>query len=374
MPRAALFGFRGFWRVTGEERKIMKDVYQRLAEFLDTMPQRYPVNTESGIELRILQKIFTPDEAEMFMKLTMRPETAAEIAARSGGAAEEWEKKLYAMSQKGQVFRTGRNGNYKYMATAFLVGIIELQMNRLTPELVKDWAEFEPILYKNTWLKGTTKDLRTIPIGEAVAPGSQVMPYESIEETIRAAKYIAISDCMCRRLSALQQKPCSHPMEVCFHFGGGTHYFVENGLGRYISREEALDILKKGKESGLVCQLGASQEPNAMCMCCTCCCGPLRAVKACSRPAEMVNSNFFARVSEDDCTGCEMCVERCSMEAISVDDTARVDLDRCIGCGICAVTCPVEAVKVYRKGKDKEFVPEKDLVSSAMAIYRQRRT
>ncbi|MBP6915786.1 MAG: 4Fe-4S binding protein, partial [Smithellaceae bacterium] len=88
----------------------------------------------------------------------------------------------------------------------------------------------------------------------------------------------------------------------------------------------------------------------------------------------MVNSNFFARVSEDDCTGCEMCVERCPMEAISVDDTARVDLDRCIGCGICAVTCPVEAVKVYRKGKDKEFVPEKDLVSSAMAIYRQRRT
>ncbi len=351
----------------------MKDVYQRLAEFLDTLPQRYPVNTESGVELRVLKKIFTPDEAEMFMKLAPRPESAAEIAARIGVAPAELEQKLYEMSKKGLIFRAGRDGNYKYMATAFLVGIIEFQMNCLTPELLKEWDEFEPLLYKSTWLKGTTRDLRTIPIEEAVASDAQVMPYESIEETIRCAKYIAISDCMCRRITDIQKKPCSHPMEVCFHFGSGTHYFVENGLGRYISREEAMAIVKKGKESGLVCQVSASQETNAMCMCCACCCGPLRAVKACAKPAEMVNSSFFARVCEDDCTGCEMCVERCPMEAISVDDIAHVDTDRCIGCGVCAVTCPVEAIKVYRKEKDKEFVPEKDIFSSTMAIYQQRR-
>lgn len=351
----------------------MKDIYQRLAEFLDTMPQRYPLNTESGVELRVLEKIFTPDEAEMFMKLTPRPESAAEIAARIGGAPADLEQKLYEMSKKGQVLRTGKEGNRRYMATAFLVGIIEFQMNRMTPELVKEWKEFEPILYQSTWLKGTTRDLRTIPIGEAVDSGSQVMPYENIEETIRSAKYIAISDCMCRKLTDLQNKPCSHPMEVCFHFGSGTHYFVENGLARYISPEDAMAIFQKGKESGLVCQVSASQEPNALCMCCACCCGPLRAVKACAKPADMVNSSFFARVCEDDCTGCEMCVERCPMNAISVDEIARVDTDRCIGCGVCAITCPVEAIKVYRKEKDKEFVPEKDIFASAMAIYQQRR-
>lgn len=352
----------------------MKDVYQRLAEFLDTFPQRFPVNTESGIELKILKYIFTPDEAETFMKLKPQPETAAEVAARIGVTPEEAQQKLFAMSKKGQVFRTGKEGNHRYMATAFLVGIIEFQMNRMTPELAKLFQEFESVLYSATWMKGTTRDLRTIPIMEAVDAGAQVMPYERVEETIRSAKYIAISDCMCRRLKALVDQPCNHPMEVCFHFGSGSHYFVENGMGRYISQDEAMAILKKGKESGLVCQVSASQDPNALCMCCACCCGPLRACKAQAKPAEMVNSSFFARVSEGDCTGCEACLESCPMEAITVDEVARINLDRCIGCGVCAVRCPVEAVKVFRKEKDKAFVPEKDMFSATMAIYRERRS
>ncbi len=351
----------------------MKDIYQRLAEFLDTFPQRFPVNTESGIELKILRHIFTPDEAEIFMKLKTQPETAAQIAERLGCTPEEAERKLLEMSHKGLVFRTGREGARRYMATAFLVGIVEFQMNRMTPEFARDFQEFEPILYASTWMRGKTRDLRTIPIMEAVDSNAQVMPYEQVEEIIRSARTIAVSDCMCRRIKGLIGQPCSHPMEVCFHFGSGCHYFVENGLGRYISSDEALVIVKKGKESGLVCQIGASQEPNAMCMCCPCCCGPLRACKAHARPSEVVNSSFFARVFEEDCTGCEACVERCPMEAITVGETAHINLDRCIGCGVCAVTCPVDAVKIFRKEKDSEFIPEKDIFSSTMTIHRQRR-
>lgn len=351
----------------------MKDVYQRLAEFLDTFPQRFPVNTESGIELKILKHIFTPDEAETFIQLKPQLETASEIAPRIGCTPQEAEKILLAMSKKGQVFRTGKDGNHRYMATAFLVGIVEFQMNRMTPEFAKDFQEFEPILYSSTWMKGTTRDLRTIPIMEAVASDAQVMPYERVEETIRSAKYISISDCMCRRLKGLVDQPCSHPVEVCFHFGSGTHYFVENGMARYISPDEAMSIFRKGKEAGLVCQISASQDPNALCMCCACCCGPLRACKTFAKPSEMVNSSFFARVSEEDCTGCEACVEHCPMEAITVDEAAHINPDRCIGCGVCSVMCPVAAVKFFRKEKDKEFIPERDMFSSAMAIYQQRR-
>lgn len=352
----------------------MKDVYQRLAEFLDTFPQRFPVNTASGIELKILKHIYTPDEAETFMQLQPVPETAAQIAARIGGRPEEIERKLFEMSKKGQIFRTGREGYHRYMATAFLVGIVEFQMNRMTPEFARDYQEFEPILYESTWMKGTTRDLRTIPIMEAVAPDTQVMPYESVEETIRSAKVISISDCMCRRIKGLVGEPCHHPVEVCFHFGSGSHYFVENGLGRYITQEEAMLILKRGKLAGLVCQLSASQEPHSLCMCCDCCCGPLRACKAVANPSEVVNSSFFARVDADECTGCELCMESCPMNAISLDDVAHVNLDRCIGCGVCAYNCPMEAVKVFRKEKDKEFIPEKNVLASALEIYRQRRS
>ncbi|MBW2559636.1 MAG: 4Fe-4S binding protein [Deltaproteobacteria bacterium] len=352
----------------------MKDVYQRLAEFLDTLPQRYPLNSESGIELKILKHIFTPEDAEWFMRLKPLPESAAEVAERIGRDPEETEKTLYDMSKNGLIFRMGKLGEYKYMVTPFLVGIIEFQMNRMTPALVKDMEEFAPVLYEATWMKGQTRDLRTIPVGESVSADSEIMPYESAEEVIKSARHISISDCMCRRMTALLGKPCDRPMEVCFHFGSGTHYFVENGLGRYISQEEALAILKKGVEAGLVCQLGSSQNPAAMCMCCNCCCEVLVELKNHhAKPSDLVNSNFFARVDEDGCTGCEICIDRCQMEAITVDDVALVDLDRCIGCGLCAVTCPTEAIKVYRKDAEREFIPERTLTEATMAIYRQRR-
>jgi Na+-translocating ferredoxin:NAD+ oxidoreductase subunit B len=351
----------------------MKDVYQQLAEFLDTFPQRYPLNTESGIELKVLKHIFSPEDAEMVMKLKPTPETAAEVAARIGASPETMEKTLYDMSMKGQIFRTGKPGSHKYMATAFLVGIIEFQLSRMTPAFAKDMEEFTPILYAATWMKGKTRELRTIPIAESVDSGSRVMPYESAEETIKSSKYIAISDCLCRKMKELTGQPCSRPMEVCFHFGGGTHYFVENGMGRYIAQEEALAILKKGQEAGLVCQLSSSQNAVALCMCCDCCCGALIAYKKHAKPAEMVNSSFFARIKEDDCINCGLCEERCPMGAISMDDVAHVNLDRCIGCGVCAITCPMEAIKVCRKDKNEEFVPEKDLFTATMAIYQQRR-
>ncbi len=111
----------------------MKDVYERLAEFLDTLSHRYPVHTGSGIELKILRHIFTPEEAEWLMQLKPVPEPAEEIARRIGRDPEETEKTLYDMSRKGLLFRTGKPGNYRYMAMDFLVGIIEFQMNRMTP-------------------------------------------------------------------------------------------------------------------------------------------------------------------------------------------------------------------------------------------------
>ncbi len=234
--------------------------------------------------------------------------------------------------------------------------------------------EFTPVLYEATWMKGETRDLRTIPVSESVSPDSEVMPYESAEEVIKSVRHIAVSDCVCRRMTTLLDKACDRPVETCFHFGSSTHYFVENGLGRYITQEEALAILKKGVEAGLVCQLGSSQTPNALCMCCGCCCAVLMELKKhYTKSSDLVNSNFFARVDPDECTGCEICIDRCQMNAITVDDVAEVDLDRCIGCGLCAVACPTEAIRMYRKDKEKQFIPERTVMESNMAIYRQRR-
>jgi electron transport complex protein RnfB len=351
----------------------MKDVYKKLAAHLDTLPQRFPTNTDSGIELRVLRDIFKPEEAEMAVSLQPMPEPASEIAKRIGKDAAETEALLYDMSKKGLIMRLGKPENYLYMAAPFLVGIIEFQLNRFTDELVKDMEEFYPILFDNTWMKGKTRELRTIPIGESVSSDSEVLPYENAEAIIRANKRISVAECMCKKMAGIKGKKCDRPTEVCFQFGGGAFYFVENGLSRFISQEEALEILKKGVDAGLVIQVGASQNPGGMCMCCDCCCGVLQQYKRYDKPSELTNSNYYARVVEDNCTACETCVERCQMGAVTVDDVSRINPDLCIGCGLCAVTCEFDAIEVYKKDEDKQFIPEKDFMSTMMKIYQERR-
>ena len=271
-------------------------IYQKLAEHLDTLPQRFPTNTGTGLELKVLQHIFSPRDAEMAIQLKPMPETAADIARRIGKDPQQTEALLMEMSRKGQINRTGKPGGYKFMAAPFMVGIMEYQVKRFTKEMVEDLEAFQPILMKHTWMKGKTRELRTIPIGRTVTNPSEVMPYESAEAIIKSNKHVSVSDCMCRKINEVKGAPCGRPVETCLQFGGASHFYVENGLGRRIDQDEALAILKKGIESSLVIQAGSSQNPGGMCLCCGCCCKPLVTYKKMEKPAQYANSNYFAEV------------------------------------------------------------------------------
>jgi H+/Na+-translocating ferredoxin:NAD+ oxidoreductase subunit B len=253
------------------------------------------------------------------------------------------------------------------------VGIMEYQLKRFTKEMIEDLEAFEPILMKHTWMKGRTRELRTIPIDRTVTNNTEVMPYESAEAIIRSNKYISVADCMCRRIKEVKGEPCGRPMEVCFQFGGASHFYIDNGLGRRIDQEEALTLLKKGVESSLVIQAGSPQNPGGMCMCCGCCCKPLTTYKKMDNPARYANSNYFALVDKDACTACGICESRCQMDAITVEESSQVDLARCIGCGLCVVTCEFDAIKLQKKDQAHRWVPQADYMAAVMDIYKERR-
>ena len=352
---------------------MIDNIYQKLAEHLDTLPQRFPTNTKSGLELKVLQHIFSPEEAEMAIQLKPMPETPAVIAERIDKDRSEIETLLLEMSRKGQIYRTGKPGNHKYMAAPFMVGIMEYQVKRFNKEMVEDLEAFAPILMEHTWMKGKTRELRTIPIDKTVPNNTEVMPYESAEAIIKSNKYISVSDCMCRRITEVKGEPCGRPMEVCLQFGGATHFYVDNGLGRHIDQDEALALLKKGIESSLVIQAGSPQNPGGMCMCCGCCCKPLTTYKKTDKPARYANSNYFAVVDENTCTACGICESRCQMDAITLEEYSQVNLDRCIGCGLCVVTCEFDAIKLQKKEEKHQWVPQTDYMSAVKDIYRERR-
>ncbi|MFO7715891.1 DUF362 domain-containing protein [Desulfosarcina sp.] len=349
----------------------MTDVYQKLANHLNSLPAGFP-GTDSGVELRILKRLFTAEEADLAMTLTMMPEPVAAIAARTGREAGKLAEILESMARKGLIFRITKKDLNLYSAAQFVVGIWEYHLNRLDEGLVRDVNEYMPTLLKKGWLNVKTKQLRVVPVSKSIAAGMAVTPYEAAEAIINSQSKIVVANCICRKEQQLVGKGCDKPQEVCLIFGGGANYYEQNGLGRSINQAEALQILKAGVDAGLVLQPGNQQKPMNICMCCGCCCGILKNLKTLEKPAQVVHTNYYAQVNEELCTACEACVARCQMDAITVDAAARVNPDRCIGCGLCVTDCPTEAILLKQKPVERQYLPPKNVIETYMKIAQER--
>ena len=348
------------------------DVYERLAHFLDDLPSGYP-STESGVELRILRRLFTPEEAELAMHLSLIAEEARVVARRAKLPVGEVSQRLKEMEQKGLVFVQYEAGKPpQYMATHFAVGFYEYQVNKLEPELAHDLDEYFATFFRHDlWQKAP--QIRTVPVGESIDAQLAVMDYERAESLVRAQHKFSVAPCVCRQEKQLTGDGCDKPLEVCMGFGDGAEFYIRNGWGRVINLAEALAVLKQAEEAGLVLQPSNSKDAAFICACCGCCCGVLTNVKRHPKPASIMSSAFVAVLDGDLCDGCGICGTRCQMEAIAVDNGyAALDLDRCIGCGLCVTTCPSEALSLARKPEaDQSFVP-KDFVETTIRLGQAR--
>ena len=333
---------------------MTEDVYQRLARHLDNLPGGYPA-TESGVELRILRRLFNEEEAALAVNLTFVSEPSEVIAERVDGEVEEVAVQLEAMSKKGLIFRRHKEGVPHYSASQFVVGIWEYHVNDLDPELIRDVNEYLPhLIQPEVWREVPL--FRTIPVEESITVEHEILAYEQAETLVLEREdRIAVAPCICRREHQMIGEGCDKPVETCLVFGTGADYYVENGLGRYIDVDEALGILQLAEETGLVLQPSNSKRAVNICCCCGCCCQVLQAFKRDPKPASLVSSPFVIATDPDICVGCGDCVTRCQMDAISlVGDVSVPDLDRCIGCGLCVTTCTSGSLHLVRKPEEEQ--------------------
>jgi len=350
----------------------MDDVYERLRQRLDDMGPGFPA-TRGGVEIEILKQLFTPADAELFLMLSPLLEAPDAVAARLNLPPEETAGHLEDMARRGLLFRQKKNGAARFAAVPFVVGIYEFQVNSVDEKLAKNLeAYYEEALGKR-FQSFSTPVMRTIPINKELVSEWPIAPYEDVMKIFDSQKRIALAPCICRTQAKKTGKGCDKPMEACFLFGSHASFYVDNGLGRFITAEEAKEIARRNEAAGLVMQPFNAQFTGGMCSCCGCCCGMLRSLKKQESPAAAVKSNYYARIDGDECTGCETCLERCQMEAINmVDDVAVVDLNRCIGCGLCVSTCPTEAVRLMKKSEDRQYVPPETGMETYLRIAQER--
>ena len=349
---------------------MTEGIFRKLAKHLDNLPGGFPP-TESGVELRILQRLFTPEEAELASHLTPIPEESEAIASRAKIDSKEAAQRLEKMARKGLIYSLEREGKMpKYRANQFIIGIWEFNVNRLDADFIRDVNEYLPTLLDEAW---KVPQLRTIPVGRSLTPEHVVLPYEQAEELVRTQERFAVAPCICRREHTMEGKGCDRPEETCLIFGNAADYYLRNGLGREIDLEETLEILNSAEEAGFVLQPSNAQRAVNICLCCGCCCQVLKNIKRHPKPASLVSSPFAVTVNLDTCEGCGDCVDRCQMEALELDgNTIALDVDRCIGCGLCVPTCPTESLALVRKPDAEQPEVPKNMIEAFMRLGKAR--
>jgi ferredoxin len=338
------------------------NVYRNLRKHLDKMPVGYPA-TKSGVELAILRSIFAPEQARIAVHLDYRHKSVDEIletAKEAVDSKEELTRILDETVSRGGLSRRVRDGQKQYALIPFVLwGMYEHQLKRLNPTFLSNAGQYMMGEFGLELATSTIPKMRVIPVEESIEIEHRVATYDELRLLIEGAgEHIAVQECFCRKAADMQGKYCqaTDRREVCMTLGDLADLYVEEGWARRVDQEEALAIARKNEEEGLVLMPGNDQEPAFMCACCRDCCGMLSMMRFTPKPADVVASNYYARVDTVLCTGDEICVERCPIEAIKVENAvASVDLGRCIGCGLCVSTCPQNALSLVRK--PKEVVP-----------------
>jgi len=355
----------------------LKDEYRDLVGRLERgtmgLPEAEDERAEAG-RREVLEILFPPEEAALAARLPVRPISLERLAARLAIPAAELEVRLEPMCERGVVLDlvNPRSGKRSYMLAPPVVGFFEYSLMRAQDSIPKKrmaealhaYTHGDPAFAREAFGKSTVIGRALVHEPEVADDVPEVLAWEKASEVVGGARRWAVSLCFCRHKAEHLGQRCDAPMDNCLSINGGAEFIARRGFGREIGRTEALEILARARESGLV-QIAdnVKSRPTFVCNCCGCCCEQLQAVSHWGLPA--VNpSGFVPRRDTGACAGCSRCARACPVGAIAMEPVLsaasrkaalapRIDEERCIGCGVCAGACHKGALAMARGGRQR---------------------
>ena len=332
------------------------DAYEKLANALQALPNGFP-RTGTGSDIRVLRCIYTPDEAELACELSGTWEQAEEIAKRLNLLYKEALAGLFHLVRQEKAWMDKREGKYVFRLAPFIVGSYEASGDRMNEELAQLVEEYlndggvygimqpQPALH------------RVVPAADAIDL-EWILPYDNVLQILESAQAFGVQDCICRKQQLALGMGCDAKVHNCLTFSK----VKRNPRPGDITKEEAIRILFEAEKEGLVHSVSnVIDNLSYICNCCGCCCGILRGITKWGIGNSMARANYEAIVKEQDCIGCEVCLSRCQVSAITIENgKAHVNRDRCLGCGLCVSTCPPCAISLSMRPKEEQSVPPKD--------------
>ncbi|OGD56209.1 hypothetical protein A3K78_03420 [Candidatus Bathyarchaeota archaeon RBG_13_52_12] len=214
--------------------------------------------------------------------------------------------------------------------------------------------------YENDWTKKELEEILkivnigiTLPVNTEIKADQTVLNLDEAKQYLTKASKIALRDCTCRTA----RKHCSHSLDTCFALNGLAEFNVKNGISKEISLREAMGILERAHEEGLVHMAyvllkdsNLDREVNSICCCCSCCCNMLAATQRFGLALNILVSDTASVTDSTKCTLCGICVARCQFGAREIKDgSLEYRPERCMGCGLCVSKCPSLAISLVKK-------------------------
>jgi electron transport complex protein RnfB len=335
------------------------DHYERLADALDRLPNGFP-RTPSGVEVRILKKIFSPEEAALAGWLTGDMEPVEVIAARAGLPAGEIKGSLIKMVKRGLIWFDKKDDKTCFRLAPFIVGIYEAQIERMDHELAHLGEHYMVEGGAAGMMKPQPALHRVVP-AQGTVKSEWILPYEDVRTILMDAKSFHNGNCICRTQQEYIGRKCTFPLNMCLGFSSSEGAFGPESL----TRADALKILDQTEELGMVHTVSnVMQGMGYICNCCGCCCGILRGITDWGIQDSVAYASYTAVIDPNECLDCGDCLKRCQVGAISEQDMlAVVDRARCIGCGLCVSGCPNHAAWLELKPEAERVQPPADFAA-----------
>ncbi|MFX1388034.1 MAG: 4Fe-4S dicluster domain-containing protein [Promethearchaeota archaeon] len=322
-----------------------------------------------------LMKIFWNDEEIKVLshfESCDKPTSLMQLVKRTGMSREEIKEILSTPLKKKTITKIGS----KYTLLPLIPGIFEQYFihRQDTKENLKKVAEIYRYLFKEwfpSFLVETDFKLfrprlpldakeKLIEIDQSFDVQQKILSYELVEELINKNEFFISVPCQCRLIGELSGEPCkvASPELGCFATGLIAERAIKAGVPG-MTKEEAIDFLKKTEKAGLVhsCVPDSSLESSLfICNCCSCHCGFLISAKE-HKKVGTTKSNYQPRIDHEICTKCDLCLKKCPMGIIfhrwpneedNSDEYMYINEEFCIGCGICAANCPNNAIKLVK--------------------------
>ncbi len=345
------------------------EVFEKLADALDKLPNGF-TRTSERTEIRILKKIFSPEEAALASQLDGSYQPIDELAQRNGLPVEQTRKQLINLARRGVIWLTQGNGRPQIRLAPFIVGIYEAQLELMDHELAHLVEDYLMHGGADGIMKPQPALHRVLPASGSIKT-EQVLPYEDVRAILLSAKTFHVRDCICRsQQDQLGSRKCDFPVNMCLNFSADERPAGPEDL----TLEQALAILDKSEQVGLVHTVSnVMKGVGYVCNCCGCCCAIMRGINEFGIENSVAAANYYAEIDAEICASCGTCISRCQVGAISEGEySSVVDQKRCIGCGLCVTGCPNDAAHLERKPLSETIVPPVDYSAWEQARLQNR--